>query len=92
MRRGIFFFLLQIAICFLMNGLSIWALVRPKLLHRFIHANFALLPPVKEGNQITPILIRLASFFLLWYGYILVLGFHDEILYLGRVFGVIPRR
>ena len=63
MSRGLLILVLQLLIIAAMACLGIWTLVRPKSFQGFLHENFGLLPPVRDGLRLTPILIRLASIF-----------------------------
>ncbi len=56
-----------------------------KHFQRFVNRNYALLPAVKDGPQITPILLRAVGIFLLWYGWTLAAGFMNELTWLGRM-------
>jgi hypothetical protein len=85
MSRGLFGLVVQLLICTATAYLGIWTLVRPKGFQCFVHENFGLLPPVRAGLRLTPILIRLASIFLLWYSYILANAFRIEILWIVHI-------
>ena len=89
MGRGLLIFIVQIIVCTAITGLGLWAVTRPKHLQHFINSNYALLPVPKDGWQAAPILLRLFGIFLLWYGYTLAAGFREEMLFLGRLFGII---
>ncbi|MET1026964.1 MAG: hypothetical protein ABWY00_07340 [Dongiaceae bacterium] len=91
MQRGIFFFVIQILVCVLISGVGLWALVSPRRFQHVLHTNFALLPEVRNGLQLTPVLLRFAGILLLWYGYQLSNSFHEELVFLGRAFGILPR-
>jgi hypothetical protein len=83
MSRGLFVFFIQMFVCLGVTGIGVWALARPRHLQQFIHSNFALLPSVKDTVQFTPLLLRLAGAFGLWYGYVLFGGLHKELSSLG---------
>ena len=85
MSRGLFILVLQLLIVAATACLGIWTLVRPKSVQGFLHENFGLLPPVGAGPRLTPILIRLASIFLLWYSYTLADAFRMEILWFAAI-------
>jgi hypothetical protein len=82
MSRGLFVFVIQAVVSTGVIGLGVWALAFPGRLQHFIHSNFALLPDVKH-TLITPVLLRVAGAFVLWYGYILLLGLRQELTALG---------
>jgi hypothetical protein len=88
MTRGLFILVLQMFICTGVTSLGLWALTRPKRLQHFINSNYALLPAARDDWQATPIFLRIFGIFLLWYGYTLAAGFHEELLFLGRLFGI----
>jgi|NGEPerStandDraft_6_1074524.scaffolds.fasta_scaffold08701_3 hypothetical protein len=92
MSRGLFVFVVQMFACLGVTSIGVWALARPKHLQQFINSNFALLPSVKDTVQLTPILLRLAGVFALWYGYMLIGGFRQELssLGVGWLFGKFP--
>ncbi len=92
MSRGLFVFVIQMLVCIGVTGIGVWALARPRHLQQFINSNFALLPSVKETAQVTPILLRLAGAFALWYGYMLFVGLRQELtsLGLGWLFASLP--
>ena len=69
MQRGIMVLVLQMLICLSVTGLGIWAIARPRRLQLFMNNNFDLLPAVKPGVSITPLVVRLFGLFLLWYSY-----------------------
>ena len=83
MSRGLFVLAIQIFASLGVTAIGLWALVRPRHLQRFIHANFALLPEVKGGVQFTPVILRLIGVFAVWYGCTLIEGLHQELLALG---------
>jgi hypothetical protein len=85
MSRGLLILALQLLIIAAMACLGIWTLVRPKGFQGFLHENFGLLPPVRDGLRLTPILIRFASIFFLWYSYALADAFRMEILRVGEL-------
>jgi hypothetical protein len=89
MSRGLFVFFIQMLVFLGVTGIGVWALARPRNLQQFIHSNFALLPGVKAAAQITPVVLRLAGAFALWYGYMLFGGLCQELssLGFGRLFG-----
>jgi len=88
MGRGILIFIVQIIVCTGITVVGLWAVTRPKHLQNFINSNYALLPAPKDGWQATPIFLRLFGIFLLWYAFTLAAGFHEEMLFLGRLFGL----
>lgn len=88
MQRGIMVLALQTLICLSVTGLGIWAIARPKRLQLFMNDNFDLLPAIKPGASITPIVVRLFGLFLLWYAYSLLRGYGDELLWIGRLLGL----
>jgi hypothetical protein len=83
MSRGLFVFVIQVFVGVGITGIGLWALATPRQLQHFINSNFALLPSVKDKLQITPILLRVAGVFALWYGYLLLLGIRRELSSLG---------
>ncbi len=88
MNRGLFVLIFQFAVCFGVTGLGLWALLSPRRLQHVVNENYGLLPAVTGDWQLTPWLLRLLGPFLIWYGYTLVAGYRDELLFLGRVFGL----
>lgn len=88
MTRGLFILVMQMIVCIGVIGLGLWALTRPKRLQHFLNSNYALLPAARDGWQATPIFLRFFGIFLLWYGYMLAAGFQEELLFLGRLFGI----
>ncbi|WP_027578252.1 hypothetical protein [Bradyrhizobium sp. Ai1a-2] len=89
MPRGIIVLFVQLFVCVGVTALGCWALLWPKRLQRFLNTNFALLPEVREGRQVAPIMLRLIGLFLIWYGYTLVGAYHAELLWLARLFGIV---
>jgi hypothetical protein len=85
MSRGLFVLAIQLLLCGATAYLGIWTLMRPKSFQDFVHENFGLLPSVKAGVRLTPILIRLSSVYLLWYAYTLSNAYRAEILWLARI-------
>ena len=83
MSRGLFVLAVQIFASLGVTAIGLWALARPRHLQRFVHANFALLPEVKQTVQVTPIVLRLIGVFALWYGCTLIEGLHQELVALG---------
>jgi hypothetical protein len=92
MSRGLFVFVIQMFVCLGVSAIGVWALSRPRHLQQFIHSNFALLPSVKDTVQLTAVVLRLLGAFALWYGYVLFIGFRQELLSLGFgwLFGRFP--
>jgi hypothetical protein len=89
MSRGPVFFLIQLLAGFGVAALGSWALIRPKHLQEFIKDNYDLLPAVKSRSPITTTLIRGAGVGLLFYGVTLLSNYKEEMIFLGRAFGVI---
>jgi hypothetical protein len=83
MSRGLFVLVVQIFASLGVTGIGLWALARPRSLQRFINANFALLPEVKDTDEVTSIILRLIGVFALWYGYTLLDGLHHELIAFG---------
>jgi hypothetical protein len=83
MSRGLFVLVVQLFAGLGVTAIGLWALARPRHLQRFVHANFALLPDVKQAAQVTPIVLRLIGVFALWYGCTLIEGLHQELVALG---------
>jgi hypothetical protein len=83
MSRGLFVLAIQIFASLGVTAIGLWALVRPRHLQGFVHANFALLPEVKGSMQLTPVILRLLGVFALWYGATLIEGLHQELVALG---------
>lgn len=88
MTRGLLALIVQLIVCTGITGLGLWALTRPKRLQHFINSNFALLPAARDGWQATPVFLWFFGIFLLWYDYTLAAGFHEELLFLGRLLGI----
>ncbi len=89
MSRGPIFFLIQLLAGFGVAALGLWALVWPKRLQGFIKDNYDLLPAVKPRSPITTTLIRGAGFGLLFYGASLLSNYKEEMVSLGKAFGVV---
>jgi hypothetical protein len=85
MSRGLFVLAIQLLLCGTTVYLGIWTLIRPKSFQDFVHENFGLLPSVKSGIRLTPLLIRLSSVYLLWYAYTLSNAYTAEILWLAHI-------
>jgi hypothetical protein len=83
MSRGLFVFVIQMIAWIGVTGSGVWALATPKHFQQFINSNFALLPTTKNSFQMTPLLLRAAGAFALWYGYLLLLGIRRELSSLG---------
>jgi hypothetical protein len=52
----------------------------------FLNANFALLPAVKDGWQITPIALWVVGALLILYGYMFASGYAEQVSFLKRLF------
>jgi hypothetical protein len=89
MSRGPVFFLVQLLAGFGVTALGLWALIVPKRLQGFIKNNYDLLPAVKPHSPITTTLIRGAGVGLVFYGATLVSNYREEMIWLGKAFGVI---
>ncbi|CAB3789416.1 hypothetical protein [Pararobbsia alpina] len=87
---GLVILFFQLFVCLVLFAVGLWSVARPKHLQHFIHSNFALLPAVRKGVRITPIFIRLAGMYLLWFAYTLTISFHEEILWVERQFEIRP--
>ena len=87
MSRGLLVLVLQFFVCVAVFSIGLWTLLRPRSFQQFLNLNFGLLPAAGAGIALTPILIRLSSFFFLWYGYQLGEAFSAEILWLIRLVG-----
>lgn len=85
MTRGLFILAVQILICVAISFLALWTLFRPRSFQAFVHENFGLLPDVKSGARLAPLLIQFSSLFFLWYAYELVSAFGAEIRWLGSI-------
>jgi hypothetical protein len=88
MGRGALFLILQLGISIGITTIGLWALVRPAKLQAFLNQNFALLPAAGSEWSLASALMRMAGAGLIFYGITLASGFKDEILWLGKVFGV----
>jgi hypothetical protein len=86
MQRGLFILFLQLFICVAITGVGIWALIKPRKFQAFVNTNFALLPAVKEGWQITPIALRIVGVLLILYGYMFAAGYAEQLVWLARLF------
>jgi hypothetical protein len=86
MQRGLFILFLQLFICVAITGVGVWALITPRRLQAFINTNFALLPAVRDGWQITPIVLRFAGVLLIMYGYMFASGYAEQLFWLKRIF------
>jgi hypothetical protein len=89
MTRGPVFFLIQLFAGFGVAALGTWALVRPKLLQAFLKENYDLLPAVKPYSPITTSAIRVVGIGLVFYGVTLLSNYKEEMISLGKAFGVI---
>jgi hypothetical protein len=89
MSRGPIFFFIQLLAGFGVTALGLWALIAPKRLQGFIKDNYDLLPAVKPRSPITTTLIRGAGFGLVFYGGSLLSNYREEMVSLGKAFGVI---
>jgi hypothetical protein len=85
MTRGLFILAVQILICVAISFLGLWTLFRPRSFQAFVHENFGLLPDVKSDAQLVPLTIRLSSLFFLWYAYVLLSAFGEEIRWIGGI-------
>jgi hypothetical protein len=85
MSRGLFVLAIQLLLCGATAYLGVWTLTRPKSFQAFVHENFGLLPSVKTGIRLTPIIIRLCSIYFLWYAFILSNAYRAEIMWLAHV-------
>ncbi len=88
MGRGILFLMLQLGVSIGVTAIGLWAVTRPGRLQAFINQNFALLPAAGTSSPLVPALMRVAGAGLIFYGVTLASGFKDEIVWLGKVFGV----
>jgi hypothetical protein len=86
MQRGLFILFLQLFICVTITGVGLWALIKPRQFQAFINTNFALLPSVKDGWQITPIALRVVGVLLILYGYMFASSYAAQLLWLARLF------
>ena len=86
MQRGLFILFLQLFICVAITGVGIWALLKPRRFQAFLNTNFALLPAVKDGWQITPIALRVIGALLILYGYMFAAGYAEQLVWLKRIF------
>lgn len=89
MSRGPIFFFIQLLAGFGVTALGLWALIAPKRLQGFIKDNYDLLPAVKPRSPIITTLIRGAGFSLVFYGGSLLSNYREEMVSLGKAFGVI---
>lgn len=89
MGRGLLIFGIQLLVGIAVTSIGVWAVTLPKRLQGFINENFALLPRVGSRSLIAPMLIRLAGCGLIVYGCFLMLNFKDELVWLGKIFGII---
>jgi hypothetical protein len=88
MGRGLFFLLLQLFICVAVTGVGLWALIRPRHFQAFLNTNFALLPAVKDGRQITPVVLRVVGGLLILYGYMFAVAYSGLLHWLVQLFSV----
>lgn len=88
MQSGAFVIVIQVVVALNLFGLGLWALFLPKKFQLFVNMNFALLPAVKDGWQLTPMILRIFGLFLLWYGCYFAAAFGREISWLGWLFRV----
>jgi hypothetical protein len=86
MQRGLFILFLQLFICVAITGVGIWALIKPRRFQAFLNTNFALLPAVKDGWQITPVALRVIGALLILYGYMFASGYAEQLVWLKRLF------